>query len=418
MIDEPSPPRRTPLAGGEWIRFRCLPRGGGTSVLTGADGRFLLLPADEIDALRASEPGDVRRRKLSELGFLLPADGEGPRGPAVSSDSSRHVMMLRGTPAEAGASATAMDQDTACAVIDHIAGSGPTGGAAGFHHVEVRGDPLDSALVRRIASRVETARAAGARLSLGLRTDLAGTTPDLADALIDARAVITVTLGGPPSADEIARLRGLHARYSARGIPPSLAFVRVVLPVGRAAIAAGIDRLLPLCIQSGIVFLELAPGGGDVTLAEHVDSYRAAIPRILEINARGTLLVEMPLALHLETLVAGADPSRTRPDASPTTVIWGPDGRPLAGETTFPAIGCAGCAYDPHCGTGLLRDALEDVAARRWGTPFCHASTGMFDTLFELLASPEAPRLRRVFRAWMAVHERVARRLSAPAEPR
>lgn len=403
-----SPPRRTSLAGGRWIRFRRLPGGGGTAVLTGEDGRFLLLPGREIDALCASDPGDARRRQLAELGFLLPTDGEEPRGAAAPTEAERHVLVLGASPAEAGA-AGPMSEETACAIVDRVVESG-----SGFRHVELTcKGPLDPALVRRIVDRVSHHRAAGRRLSLGLRTGLVGMTPDLADALVEARAMITVALDGPPTAADVERVRALHARHSARGIAPSLAFVRGVVPVNRAALAEGAERLVAACVQAGLVFVELAPAGGDVTLEEHFALYREAVRRILDVNAKGTLLVEMPLALHLETLVAHADPSRARPAAGPIPVTWGPDGRPSPGDTSFPATGCAGCAYDPYCGAGLLREALDDAAARRWGTPFCRASTGMFDMVFELLASPDGQRLRRVFRSWMEAHERVARRLAA-----
>lgn len=382
-------------------------------MLTGAGGRFLLLPGSEIDALCTGDPDDERRRKLSDLGFLLPTDGEEPRSPVPPGEASRHVLLLRSPAKEPGApeaNGAVMELDTACGVFDRICES-----RSGFTHVELRGgDPLDPLLVRRLVDQMVSRRASGnGRLSLGLRTSLSGMTPELADALVDARAVVTVTLDGPPTGEAAERIRSLHARYSARGIAPSLAFVRVVLPLSRASIAAGAERLVAAAVQAGITFLELAPAGGDVTAEEHFELYRAAVRRILDVNARGTLLIEMPLALHVETLVAHADPAKARPAASPVTTIWGPDGRAVAGETASPAAGCGGCAYDPYCGAGLLREALDDASERRWGTPFCRTSTGMFDTVFELLASPEGARLRRVFKTWMDAHERVARRLGA-----
>lgn len=423
-----------PLDGGGFLRLRRVSAEKG--VVTGEGGRFLLLGVAEIDALLASGPGGERQRKLAEMGFVLPDDGEGFRGLAISEDSALHVLRLRGRD-EAGGE-IAMDREAARAVVDRV-----FEGSSRFVRLELcDADPLDEGAVRALVTHARARSAAlGKRLSIGLRSSLDGVTPELARALAEDRVAIKGLFSGPPTGIDTARIQIVHDAFSTIGVAPAPAFVVGAIPLTREAIAGGPEALVAACRESGLVFVELLPAasavperagsgvperaGSGVTAEEHRDFYGAVVRRILDVQSTGTLLVEMGLALHLETLALRADPRRPKPPPEPVTTIWTPDGKATtSGETVTtsqaaPSVGvgfgagCGGCAYDPYCGTGLLRDPASDLAERRWGTAQCRASMSMFDAVFDLLASPDGPRVRRVLRVWMDAHDRVARRLGA-----
>lgn len=421
-------PARLALGGGAWIRFRRI--SAEKVVVTGEGGRFVLLDAAEIDALSAGDPEGERRSKLAGMGFVLPDDGEGGGRLSISEDSALHVLRLRGRN-EAGGE-IAMDREVACAVVDRV-----LEGSSGFVRLELcDADPLDEGVVRALVTHARAWSAVEGRgLSIGLRTSLDGVTPELARTLAEGRVALKGLFAGPPGALETERIRVVHEAFSSIGVAPAAAFVVGEVPLTREAVLAGPEALVAACRASGLVFVELSLAASGlaegavsgVTEEEHRDFYGAVVRRILDVQSTGTLLVEMGLALHLETLVLRADPRRAKPPPEPVTTIWTPDGKgttrgqPVTTSQAVPSAnagvgfgaGCGGCAYDPYCGTGILRDPAADLAERRWGTVQCRASMSMFDAVFELLASPDGPRVRRVLRVWMEAHDRVARRLGA-----
>jgi hypothetical protein len=341
MEGRAGPPRRLPLAGDAWVRFRRVPGPGGKVLVTSGRGRFLLLPAADFEALArgAADPENAPRKKLAGLGFVHTRAAAAPRAAGAPEGAPIRVASVDGY----GATGEACDR-----LIDEGA--------------------------------LFTVRFDGA--------------PEAHDA---NRAVT----GAPPHDVAVRAVRDLHARCAARGLDPALAYVNAVVTVTRATIAAGPDALVAACEQAGLVYVELSPLSPSgvsreayealaCSLDDHLRFQRAAVERIVEVNLGGTLLVEKRLALHLEALVAGSAPA--------------------GGE------GCADCAYDPFCGSSLLRRYLtnEDGEPKAWGTPYCERSMGTFDGVFELLAGPQGPALRRVHQQWMAARDRVAKRLAGP----
>lgn len=382
------PPRRLQLAPGEWLRVRRL--GGGQAVMTAPDGRFVLRPAPP-DGARL---GDDERQRLAELGFLFAS--EAPTAvPAPA--GALHVVQLESM---TGAEASALSRELLARAADFVR----------LDLVAARPLPFLADLLRDAHAVFVGERA---RPSIALRAPLEALTPEVVDASIDARAELEATVHRLDDA-AAAHLRAVHARFAARGLPPELAFVRVVVPLTRAIAEVGPERLVEGFARAGVVYAELDLAGTDLDPEEAGALYGAILGRVVEVNARGTPLVEMRLALHLETLASRGDPRRS-PAPSATHHAWGAGGRETVGDASLARAGCAGCAYDPYCGEGLLQRAVgADPASRRFGTPFCGASLASFDATFDLLASPASPRVRRVFAGWMAAHARVQRRFSGP----
>jgi hypothetical protein len=434
MSARPTPPSRLPLAGDAWVRFRRVPGVGGKVLLTGATGRFLLLPDQDFEALSrgAGDPASPQRRKLADLGFL-----HGPAPVGALEDATgvwRHVVFLNG--------ARTMTEATARSVVDRILES-----PSGSLRIELRGaEPLaDPPLLRLVVGLARAgSRAAGKQLSLAILTSLGGATGEICDFLIDEGVAIAVHHGEPSGAAARA-IRELHERHAARGIGPADALVNGVVTVTRATLAAGPRALVSACVDAGLAFVQLRPEVGCATDA-YLGFQREFMRRLLEVNLAGTFLVDMRLALHLEALVESARapvPARAAVEA----LAYGPDGRvharaagPLLDDRF--AIGdaasdryedlvaraaralapgraaadtCAACVYDPYCGGPLLGPYLMDdgLDEKAWGNGYCATSMGTFDAVFELLASAEGPALRRVFQRWMAAHERIAKRLGA-----
>ena len=372
------------MGDGAWIRFRRV--SADRAVITGEDGRFMLLPMAEIDALVAGDPGGARRRKLGEMGFLLDSDGQAPSRLAVSDEAAIHVLPLRELGAAAG--------EVVTGVLDN---------PRGFVHLELcDADPLGETGVGDIV------RAARRGLSIRLRTRLSDMTPELAESLAKGRVAVRCLFEGPPDEDQISRIRMLRSAHSQVFGPGVEPFVVGVIPLREAARRAGAAAIVEACRAAGLAFVEL-------TDIEHNPGvHREIVLRILDVQMGGTLFLEMGLALHLEALVARGAASRGGGAAGPEprVVVWGKDGKGTSESAVGFGAGCGGCPYDPCCGRGLLRDPMVTASERRAGTPFCDASTGIFDRSLGLLASDEGKPLSAVFRTWMAAHERVAKHLA------
>jgi hypothetical protein len=432
MRAPPLSPPRLPLAGDAWVRFRRVPGGAGKVIVAGEAGRFLLLPEADFEALSrsADDPASPQRQRLADLGFVLgPERGVGSSGGPAG--VWRHVVFLNG-PGPGGAAA--MSEATARSVVESILGS-----SSPSLRIELRGaEPLaDPALLRLVVDLARAgSRSTGKPLSLALTTRLRGATSELCDFLIDRRVALCVDLGDAPPFDAAApALRDLHARYAARGVASTDAFVNGLVTVTRATLAGGPEALVSACVDAGLAFVQLRPlSPAGVGAPAHdalgcsTDAYlgfqREVMRRVLAVNLAGTFLADMRLALHLEALAESARGSTPRP-AAVACRAYGPDGRvhtrevgPLLGDD-LPGAGdaaaCAACVYDPYCGGPLLGPALMDDAIdeRAFGNGYCATSMGTFDAVFELLTSAVGASLRVVFQRWMAAHARIAKRLAA-----
>ena len=279
-------------------------------------------------------------------------------------------------------------------------------GRAEFMDVELVGaEPLASpGVVRTLVDRLHDRR--GTRtLVVSLRTSLASMTTETCDWLVARGVLLTIPYGGSREAHEANRpftgapahdvveawIRGIHARYAARGVSPEAAYLNAELTVTEATVAAGTEAVVRACADVGLVYLQVRrPAGRSPRLDPDacVSFWRELVGRLLALNARGTLLVEKRLALHLEAL-GSREPHRSSP-----------------------VVSCATCPYDPWCGSDMLRRYLhEDDAEKVHGSDWCRASMATFDGVLALLRPPEGTATRAVAGRWMRARDQVMARL-------
>jgi len=470
IVEPGAPPEGLALASGEWIRYRRIPGLSTKVVLTAPDGRFRLLSSSHFSALQAeamqaeaTQAETPTRERLSKMGFLhAPIDASRPPAPRSDRRSlpSSHRIVLHAARG-AGAAPESMLEATALGIAARI-----VEGATGPVHIELggrdplRNEPVARALIRALGAG---ARARGIELSFFLKTDGGGLGPEAAEWLVDARIPVGVYFDGlpelqeahaealqaPPFAQVEGAIRELQRAHAARRIPRSAAYLNGILTVSRATIAASPGELVGRMQRAGLTFLDLralraqdVPEGARAALVpsatDFLTFYAAFLRKVLEVNVRGELLVDKRLALYFESLrlARGAE-------VGPPGLVYAPDGRVYASEgapldlslaaplgdvaedalpalweraeraSESPAEGCAACAYDPYCGSGLLQSWSSDrpPAQRSWGSDWCLRSMGTFDEILSALGSSDRDTLRRVFARWMAARDAARARL-------
>ena len=319
-----------------------------------------------------------------------------------ATDAALHVVRLGG---RAAASVDVVDD-----VVHRI-----FEGSSGFLSIEIGASSAEDApLVHRVVSLVRDRRAASGRsASVLVRAPFAIVTPALARALSVAKVPVRARLSGAPTEAEVRSLRDVHAAVSASGTPPLLASFIAEIPVNEGCFEIGAGLLVDRCLDAGLSFFELVRDEEGMDAARHREFALAVTRHLLDRHEKGRLLVEMSLALHLETLALQGDPRRGGPRPEPRKTIWTPDGQPLSEPAEGFGEGCAPCRYDPYCGRGLLRDRLENLPDRREGTAYCARSKAMFEIVTALSASPDQARVRSMFRLWWAAHKKVAAHLAS-----
>jgi hypothetical protein len=412
-VSERDRPTRLPLAGGAWLRHRALPASPDRVLVTGPTGRFTLMPAAQLDAIVRAPTRDPRVAKLAALGLVHPRTPPEPR----TADAFHHVVLV-------GTREAAMTEAVATSLVDALAAS-----SSRFVRLDLVDEhphpratwPATRALVARARDRFR-------KLSKDLTISL--TAPPHAvgaadrDMLLDARVALSIPCEGLPSENVASAVRDLHARYAARGVDPSRAFVTLSLAATRATLATSPRDLVAACVDLGLAFVALDLGAPDEhrapSIEERLDLQRRFWDAILAANLDGTTIVEMRLALHLEALSAAATARDAPPPTSGEIVVHGPEGHALATDAALPDPSCAACVYDPYCGRGLVLHSLPRAApgARALGTSTCRASMGTFDEVLARLGSKDGPALRQVFQRWMAVHREIAEHLSSSGDAR
>ncbi len=292
---------------GAWVRYRLVEGEGRRAVVTGEDGRFLLLDGAEIDAARGGdEEGAAVLRRLAELGFVCTAE------PSARAEASAHhvVLVSCGT----GSARRVMDAPTARAAIDCA-----FAGAPSHVRLDLRGiePPVEVEVLRALVdSAVDRSRERGSELSV-----VASIGDQVDDAtlrfLVGTNAALNADLE-TSGADRLRVVRRLHALYRERGIDPELAYVTAVATLTDDVLERGAKELVAACVSAGVVYLQVRlPAGAAAGLRAF---HREVVAAVLETNLGGTLLVEKRLALHLEALTqrcaAGACAARvgsTRP---------------------------------------------------------------------------------------------------------
>ena len=441
------PPARRTLAGDGWIAARRLPAPADSFVVSDAQGRFVVLPSAEVEAM--DDPSSSPHRRLSELGFVRRAQATGADVPRPQAPCRLVVVV------EAGG--RVMSPETAGRALACV-GAGRIGDTI---ELRAEGVQTDESPALRLLDLARRRTPTGIVSFLNIERNATR----LLDALVASRAGIHLAFDGPANVHEaqrsltqaprhedvVAIIRAVHHRLDAVS-----AYVNGVVTVTRATCEAGADAIVDACVQAGLVYVLLRPvplrwrarAGDQVPTAEEYDAFhRRALDLVLERNVGGALLVEKRLALTLDVFAQRTDARRAWSEREAVVAI-APDGvvyatesaalegdaRDALGDVTLDApaelsrrayehaararaaIGddpaCSACAYERWCGASLLRQyaADDDAITKGWGGDYCRSSMGTLDGVFSLIASDRRDALREASRAWSTAQSSVAAR--------
>lgn len=311
-------------------------------------------------------------------------------------------------------------------------------------------------------------------LALTLVTNLALMTEERMTWLVDRGVAICTSLDGPRDLhDWNRRLAGgsaheqtvtwmerFNAEYARRGLDPVAAHVDALMTTTVRSLERPRD-IVDEYVRRGIKVIHLRPLNPfgfavdlwkkiGYSLADYLRFWREAMEYILEINRRGTLLIERGASILLTRILVDEDPNyvdlRSPAGSGLASMAYYYDGsvytcdegRMLAkmGDDTFklghvsthdyrdlarsPVIeacarasvlealpGCSSCAYAPFCGAKPVYNwATQRRLVHQAATnDHCRHQLTVFDTLFEWL---EDPANRAVFDEWIINRPRVS----------
>lgn len=374
--------------------------------------------------------------------------------------------------ADMSATETDMSEDTAQRVVDMIFQSSSPSLTIEFQG----GEPLVNfeVLVHVVNYAREKNREAGKTLSFSLVSNLSLLDDDKAAFLLDNRVQICTSIDGPaavhnrqrrlPKGDAwqstVAWIEKLNRAYRDRGLDEHTYHVEALPTITRAALGdpeAFVDTFVRLGCKA--LFLRpLDPFGfaaktGEMLgygIDEYLAFYRRAVDYILELNRRGTKVLERYASIFLTKILSDEDPNyldcRSPCGAGIGQIAYNYDGglfpcdegrmlremgddffalgeiesvsyRDLVRHDTVRAMtlasnvdnnaGCATCAYAPYCGICPVYNYAHQgslhgiMATSRW----CATHMGIQDYLFEKLAQGDSATLE-AFQNWITVRPR------------
>ena len=465
----------------------------GRVLITTDAGDWDLLSAAEFDDLLAGRisAGHARFESLQRKGFLrdgLDLDGLATRiaertahlrrGPHVHVDT----LTLRPAGGENGRPVDAADSDmdtaTAEKVVDFALQT--TSPSLAFEFQGDGGEPLLN--FEALRHFVEFARArsqhgAGKTLRFSALTNFTAMSEEAAEWLIANDVRVSTVLDGPASVHDANRqwIAGTaHAevvrwieyfarRYRELGRDPSQWCVDARVTVTRNTLGAA-GEVAAEYVARGLRSIDLRPltaarfdaatwasigYGAD----EYLDFYRRALDSIVELNRRGTELVERTASIVLAKILTADDPGivdlQSPCGAGTGELAYGADGRvfpcdearwvdaagdPLfelgrvdalsisevAGHPTVRAIAaaslldaqpmCADCWNKPFCGFNPVRNFITqgDLFGQRPRCFECKEHMAVSARLFELLADERGSSATEILKRWPAARSALA----------
>ncbi|MBI5478979.1 MAG: His-Xaa-Ser system radical SAM maturase HxsB [Deltaproteobacteria bacterium] len=339
------------------------------------------------------------------------------------------------------------------------------------------GEPLANLPVVRHAVEValDLNRSARKRLTFSLVTNLSLMDEDMLAWILDRRLQVCTSLDGPADLhDRIRPLSGgsshaatvqwmerLNRGYEERGLDPELYHVEALATVTRESLGRGRD-IVDEYVRRGLRGLFLRPLNPfgfarrparrlGYTTDEFLAFYRETLDHVIDLNLRGTDLVERLAGIFLAKILSPTDPNfldiRSPCGAGIGQIAYGHDGqvfscdegrmvhqmgdpifrlgdlerdgygdlvesgvvRSLAVASCLEALpGCTDCAYLPYCGTCPVFNYTTqgNIFGRMPDNEKCRLHLGLMDHLFGLLASDDGLDRRRVFERWASSRER------------
>ncbi|MEB2313326.1 MAG: His-Xaa-Ser system radical SAM maturase HxsB [Sorangiineae bacterium] len=320
----------------------------------------------------------------------------------------------------------------------------------------------------------EKNRAYGKEIEFTMVSNLALMDDEKLDYLVENKVQICTSIDGPerlhnkqrvlPSGNayqEAARwVKLINQRYVDMGLDPVLYHVEALLTTTRASLDYP-KEIVDTYVELGCRSIFLRPvdpfGFADKThekieydRARYMDFYRTATDYIIELNVKGTQVLERFASIFLTKILTGDDPNFLdirNPGGAGVgclcfnydgTVYTSDEGRMLRemGDDMF-AIGhvdtskyrelvthetvraaliasnldaqpdCVNCTYNPYCGNKPEHNfkTQGSIFGRMRENHICAVHKGIQDYVFEKLAAAE-PETMEIFRRWTTVRER------------
>lgn len=467
-------------------------RVGGSVLLTSAFGDWVMVSEDELRALQAGpvDPGSALGRRLHERRFLA-----GLIDPSTLASRHRekkrflrygpnlHVMVVtlrcnetcvycHASRAPMDRTDTDMSKETAERTVEMALRSTSPRITIEFQG----GEPLANFPVIQhiIETALEKNRAVGKELEFTLVSNLSLMTDERLDYLVSRRVQICTSVDGPQDLHNKQRvlpsgnawqaaavwIQRINDRYRAAGLDPVLYHVEALLTTTRAALERP-REIVDTYVELGCHAIFLRPvdpfGFASMTASRieyerkrYLDFYREAVDYILELNARGTQVLERFASIFLTKILTGDDPNyldiRSPCGAGIGQVAYDHDGSIFTcdegrmmhqmGDDTF-KIGelgtssyrelmthetvrallvasnldaqpdCVDCVYQPYCGVCPVHSYATQgsIHGRMRESHLCAVHKGIQDYLFEKLGAND-PVLDATFRRWTTVRER------------
>ncbi len=338
------------------------------------------------------------------------------------------------------------------------------------------GEPLVNFDVVRETIEYALARNLEARkhLDFTLISNLSLMTDERLEYLVSRRVQICTSVDGPKHLHDKQRklvgssahdqaatwIRRINERYVAMGLDPDVYRVEALLTTTREALSYPreiVDTYAALGCRA--IYLRpvdpfgfAARTGAKVGYAseEFLAFYRAALDHVIELNAKGTQMIERFAAIFLTKILTDSDPNfldiRSPCGAGIGQVTYNHDGsiytcdegrmladagdamfrighvkdatyRSVVGHPTVRALtiasnldaqpGCSQCVYRPYCGVCPVYNhaAQGDIHGRMRESRWCETHMGILDLLFEKLSSGDEATVKTLTR-WTTTRPR------------
>ncbi|HEY1691408.1 MAG TPA: His-Xaa-Ser system radical SAM maturase HxsB [Polyangiaceae bacterium] len=464
----------------------------GKVLVTNTEGNFLLLMPDEFASFAR---GDVAKgtplyQRLAERNFVRAevdtrrmAERLRARKTFLHAGPNLHILVVtlrcnetcvycHASRADMTATHTDMTKETAERSVELVFQSTNPSVTIEFQG----GEPLVAFDVVKHVIDVarEKNKTAGKRLEFTMVSNLSLMDEEKLAYLVDNRVQICTSIDGPEHLhDKQRKLPGLsaHAKathwirrindaYAKMGLDPTLYHVEALLTTTREALPRW-KEIVDTYVDLGCRALFLRPvdpfGFADRTAprveyprAEYLEFYRNATDYILELNKRGTEILERFAAIFLTKILGGEDPNfldirspcgagigqiaynydgkvftcdegRMLHEMGDSTFLIGDVGtsryRELMGHETVRALAiasnldaqpdCVNCTYQPYCGVCPVHShkTQGSIFGRMRESSLCAVHKGIQDYLFEKIGSADRETLE-VLQRWTTLRDR------------
>jgi His-Xaa-Ser system radical SAM maturase HxsB len=459
-------------------------------VLTNPEGSYAILSGGEFDAfkngtLQGPRVAELRERNFLKNGFDQAKAVERMRtrkkflhyGPnlhlmVVTLRCNETCVYCHASRADMDAVHTDMTPAIAEKCVDLILRSTSPGVTIEFQG----GEPLVNFPVvqHTIEYALEKNKQAGKQLDFTMVSNLSLMDDAKLAYLLEHKVQICTSIDGPEHLhDKQRKLPGLSAykasvdwiarinrAYQERGLDPTLYHVEALLTTTRETLAQWKEvvdtyaalgcRALFLRPVDPFGFMDKTSKHVEYPRADYLDFYRKAVDYMIDLNRRGTQILERFAAIFLTKILAGEDPNfldiRSPSGAGIGQLAYNYDGkifssdegrmlhetgddafllgnaqtasyRDIVGHPTVRALAiasnleqqpdCVNCAYNPYCGTKPEQNykSQGSIFGSMRTSTLCAVHKGIQDYLFERLAEADAETLE-IFKRWTTVRPR------------